>query len=76
MDKKTHILAWKDEGVTSEKMAKQLGRHKSSIDRLEAKAGNLPSLVTSPPAKRALEDHVKWTRPFRQNSKDRSSSTL
>jgi IS30 family transposase len=48
MDKKTHILAWKDEGVTSEKMAKQLGRHRSSIDRLEVKARNLPSLVTSP----------------------------
>jgi IS30 family transposase len=45
---KMPILAWKDEGVLSEEIAKWLGRHRSSINRLVAKARVLPSLTTSP----------------------------
>jgi hypothetical protein len=48
---KTHILAWKDEGVSSEEIAMRLGRHRSPIDRLVAKARVLPSLITPPPQK-------------------------
>ncbi len=56
------ILAWKDEGVSSEEIAKRLGRHRSSINRLVAKARVLPSLIT-PPCKRALEDHENGQDP-------------
>ncbi len=74
MDKKTHILAWKDEGVTSEKMAKHWGGTGHQLTAWRQRPGTSPA-SSHLPAKRALEDHVKWTRPFRQNSKDRSSST-
>jgi IS30 family transposase len=74
MEEKMHILAWKDKGVSSEEIAKRLGRHRSSIDRLVAKARLLPSLIT-PPRKKALEDREKWTRPLRQSSKGRCSNT-
>jgi transposase len=45
---KTRILAWKDKGVSMEEIAKRLGRHRSPIDRLVAKARVLPSLITPP----------------------------
>jgi transposase len=41
-------LAWKDEGVSSEEIAKQLGRHRLSIARQVAKARDFPSLITPP----------------------------
>jgi transposase len=40
-----------DEGVSSKEIAKRLGRHRSSIDRLVVKARVLPSLIT-PPSKK------------------------
>jgi IS30 family transposase len=36
MDEKTRILAWKEEGVPSEEIAKRLGRHRSSIELPQA----------------------------------------
>jgi IS30 family transposase len=48
MEEKMRILAWKDEGVSSEEIAKLLGRHRLSIDRQVAKARVLPSLITPP----------------------------
>jgi hypothetical protein len=48
MEEKAHILAWKEEGVSSVEIAKRLQRHKSSNDRLVAKAKNYPRLVTPP----------------------------
>jgi IS30 family transposase len=48
MEEKAHILAWKEEGVSSVEIAKQLQRHKLSIDRLVVNAKNYPSLVTPP----------------------------
>ncbi len=59
MEEKMRILAWKDEGVSSEEITKRLGRHRSSIDRQVAKARVLPSLITPPRRKRTLEDRKK-----------------
>jgi transposase len=36
------ILAWKEEGILSAKIAERLGRHRASIDRLLAKTKGLP----------------------------------
>jgi IS30 family transposase len=48
MEEKICILAWKDEGVSSEEIAKRLGRHRLSIARQVAKARDFPSLITPP----------------------------
>jgi hypothetical protein len=37
IEEKAKILAWKADGVSSEKIAVHLGRHQSSIDRLFVK---------------------------------------
>jgi IS30 family transposase len=47
-EEKTCILAWKEDGISSEEIAKRLGRHRSSIDRLVERARNYPKLITPP----------------------------
>ncbi len=37
LEEKARILAWKEEGISSAKIAKQLGWHRASIDCLLAK---------------------------------------
>jgi transposase-like protein len=39
---KARILAWKEDGVSTAEIADRLGRHRSSILRLLAKAKSLP----------------------------------
>jgi IS30 family transposase len=48
MGEKICIFAWKDEGVSSEEIAKRLGRPRLSIARQVAKARDLPSPITPP----------------------------
>jgi IS30 family transposase len=47
IEEKARIMAWKEEGISSEAIAQRLGRHQSSIDRLinrakDLKDGQLP----------------------------------
>ncbi len=42
LEEKAHILALKEEGLSSAKIAKRLGRHRASIDRLLVKTKSLP----------------------------------
>jgi hypothetical protein len=47
IEEKARIMAWKEEGISSEAIAQLLGRHRSSLDRLinrsrDLKDGQLP----------------------------------
>jgi transposase len=47
IEEKARIMAWKEEGISSEAIAQRLGCHRSSIDRLinrarDLKDGQLP----------------------------------
>jgi hypothetical protein len=57
VEEKTHILAWKEEGISLEEIAKQLGRQRSSIARLVPRAKNFTKLVNVSPQKGL------WTSP-------------
>jgi transposase len=41
IEEKARIMAWKEEGISSETIAQRLGRHRSSIDRLINRARGL-----------------------------------
>jgi transposase len=42
---KARILSWKEDGMSTAEIAKRLGRHRASIDRLWAKSKGLPKFV-------------------------------
>ncbi len=51
MDEKTHILAWKEEEVSSEEIVKRMGRHRLLIDHLVARSKNFPQAHHASPQK-------------------------
>jgi IS30 family transposase len=69
LEEKAHILAWKEEGISSAKIAQRLGRHRASIDRLLAKTKGLPKYQI-PNRKRALEG------PKRSQSAERDAEEV
>jgi IS30 family transposase len=54
IEKKKHIHAWKEEEVSSEKIAQRLERHWSSINRLVVKSPRAFQCLSPMPTKRAL----------------------
>jgi hypothetical protein len=42
---KAWILSWKEDGMSTAEIAKRLGRHRASTDRLWAKSKGLPKFV-------------------------------
>ncbi len=42
---KARILSWKEDRMSTAEIAKRLGRHRASIDRLWAKSKGLPKFV-------------------------------